>query len=59
MAIRRSQSNRNNRIDQTETDTFSDDDSNASFPDLYTGNLFREDNEKLSELIKGIVRELG
>ena len=45
MVIRRSQSNRNKRIEQAEMDTFSDEKSNASNSDLYTRSHFTETNE--------------
>ena len=45
MVIRRSQCNRNNRIEQAEIDTFSDEESNACNPDLYTRSHFTETNE--------------
>ena len=40
--ITRSQSDRSNGIDRIEMETFSDDDSNASVPDLYTQSIYRE-----------------
>ena len=45
MVTTRSQSNRDNRIERTEMDTFSDDDDNISVADLYSRNL-QENNEE-------------
>ena len=42
MVITRSQSNRNSRIEQTEMDTFSDEDISTSIPDLSSRNYFPE-----------------
>ena len=48
MVITRSQSNRKSRIEQTEMDTISDEDSNTIVPDLSSSNYFAESNEEAS-----------
>ena len=44
MVITRSQANRTNESEQARVDTFSDDESNSSLPNLYTNNCFTDDN---------------
>ena len=43
MVTTRLQSNRENRIEQTERDTFSDGESNSSLPDFHSNTHFTKD----------------